>query len=317
MERATTFGLQTKDRALAAIPSGAMGASAEAEPAPLFFIDRQRMGRDCIGEQLASRLSDWRVEPISEAGELHRHVNWVPSSVLILNVHGRSMGDAEVAGEMAMLAKLAPSIPILIMSELCDASEVALAFGLGARGYLPTSLAMSEVTAIVRLVAQGGAYVPANILGPLSENHQSAPTQIPEDTEWPCSFSPRQMQVLERLKEGKQNKIIGYELGMAESTVKVHMRHIMKKLSARNRTQVVLMTNNAPKVRSALATAQVGLRSGATGRTGRLHTSQSDHPASLAAPAPIPGLVTCLQESHLRETQSQSRLRAHAQRPSR
>jgi DNA-binding NarL/FixJ family response regulator len=49
---------------------------------------------------------------------------------------------------------------------------------------------------------------------------------------------------LERLKQGKQNKIIAYELSMCESTVKVHIRHIMKKLKARNRTQVVLLTSN-------------------------------------------------------------------------
>jgi len=245
MERAATFGLETKDKALAAMANGAMGAPVEAGPALLFFIDRQRMGRDCISKQLASLLSEWRVEPISEAGELHRHVNWERSSALILNVHGTSMGSPEAAEEMAMLAELAPGVPVLIMSELCDASEVRLAFGLGARGYLPTSLAISEVTAIVRLVAQGGTYVPASILASLFENHRSPPTQTPDETEWPCSFSPRQLQVLERLNEGKQNKVIAYELGMAESTVKVHIRHMMKKLSARNRTQLVLMTKYA------------------------------------------------------------------------
>ena len=45
-------------------------------------------------------------------------------------------------------------------------------------------------------------------------------------------------------RQGKQTKIIAYELGMCESTVKVHIRQIMKKLNARNRTQVVLLTNN-------------------------------------------------------------------------
>ncbi len=60
----------------------------------------------------------------------------------------------------------------------------------------------------------------------------------------PIEFSPRQLQVLELLQQGKQNKIIAYELGMCESTVKVHIRHIMRKLNARNRTQVVLLTNN-------------------------------------------------------------------------
>jgi DNA-binding NarL/FixJ family response regulator len=60
----------------------------------------------------------------------------------------------------------------------------------------------------------------------------------------PIEFSPRQLQVLELLQQGKQNKIIAYELGMCESTVKVHIRHIMRKLNARNRTQVVLLTNS-------------------------------------------------------------------------
>jgi DNA-binding NarL/FixJ family response regulator len=149
---------------------------------------------------------------------------------------------------MAMLAKLGPGVPVLIMSDLCDASEVRLAFGFGARGYLPTSLAISEVTAIVRLVAQGGTYVPASILESLFENHRSAPTQTPDETEWPCSFSPRQLQVLERLNEGKQNKVIANELGMSEATVKVHMRNMMKKLNVCNRTQLVLMTKDALQV---------------------------------------------------------------------
>ena len=255
MERAADFGLQTKDKALGAMPTGAMGASVEAGAALLFFIDRQGVGRDCITKQLASLLSEWRVEAISEAGELHRHVNWAPSSVIILNTHTESIGSPDVAGEMAMLAKLAPAVPILIMSELCDVSEMTLAFGLGARGYVPTSLAISEVTAIVRLAAEGGTYVPANILGPLFETHRSVPAQIPDDIAGPCGFSPRQLQVLEQLSEGKQNKIIAYELGMAESTVKVHIRHIMKKLNARNRTQVVLMTKYALQSRSASVAA--------------------------------------------------------------
>jgi Response regulator containing a CheY-like receiver domain and an HTH DNA-binding domain len=57
-------------------------------------------------------------------------------------------------------------------------------------------------------------------------------------------FSPRQRDVLRLLKEGKPNKIIAYELGMAEATVKVHIRVLMRKLNAQNRTQVVLKTGH-------------------------------------------------------------------------
>jgi len=46
------------------------------------------------------------------------------------------------------------------------------------------------------------------------------------------------MAVLDHLKLGKANKVIAYELAMSESTVKVHIRNIMKKMKATNRTEV-------------------------------------------------------------------------------
>jgi DNA-binding NarL/FixJ family response regulator len=51
-------------------------------------------------------------------------------------------------------------------------------------------------------------------------------------------ITPRQREVLIQLQRGKSNKIIAYELGMSESTAKVHIRNLMKKMGARNRTQV-------------------------------------------------------------------------------
>ena len=56
------------------------------------------------------------------------------------------------------------------------------------------------------------------------------------------SFTPRQLEILNCLRRGLANKMIAYELQMRESTVKIHVRNIMKKLHATNRTQVVSMT---------------------------------------------------------------------------
>ena len=55
-------------------------------------------------------------------------------------------------------------------------------------------------------------------------------------------FTRRQSQILDCLRRGMANKLIAYELNMCESTVKVHVRNIMKKLKATNRTQVAYMT---------------------------------------------------------------------------
>ncbi|WP_235031608.1 helix-turn-helix transcriptional regulator [Geminicoccus flavidas] len=57
-------------------------------------------------------------------------------------------------------------------------------------------------------------------------------------------FTPRQLEILNCLRRGLANKMIAYELQMRESTVKIHVRNIMKKLHATNRTQVVSMTWN-------------------------------------------------------------------------
>jgi len=55
-------------------------------------------------------------------------------------------------------------------------------------------------------------------------------------------FTPRQMEVLKCLWQGQPNRAIAQELQMCESTVKVHVRHLIHKLRAHNRTQVVSLT---------------------------------------------------------------------------
>jgi DNA-binding NarL/FixJ family response regulator len=58
----------------------------------------------------------------------------------------------------------------------------------------------------------------------------------------PSALTERQMKVVEAVSHGFANKQIAYKLKMSENTVKVHLRHIMKKLNARNRTEIAIMT---------------------------------------------------------------------------
>ena len=210
----------------------------------VLYIDKHRLGRDCISEQLASQLSQWTVESLASMSELKKEGDWSNESLVVLHAHSASVGTAEVVGEIAMIAEVAPGVPFVVMSDLEDAAEALLAIRSGARGYLPASLPLSQVIAAIRFVAEGGTYIPTCILTASSVPPRPSPTMQVDGNGNPIAFSPRQLQVLERLRQGKQNKIIAYELGMCESTVKVHIRHIMKKLNARNRTQVVLLTNN-------------------------------------------------------------------------
>jgi DNA-binding NarL/FixJ family response regulator len=90
-------------------------------------------------------------------------------------------------------------------------------------------------------VAAGGIHVPAEALPQLFETlHNSAQQGNKEKTHEKRRFTPRQLEVVKLLCKGKPNKIIAYELDMQESTVKVHVREIMKKLKVTNRTEAAL-----------------------------------------------------------------------------
>jgi DNA-binding NarL/FixJ family response regulator len=208
----------------------------------VLYIDKHGLGRDCISEQIASHLSKWTFKPLASISELRKQDDLRDGSVVVLNAHSASVASAEVTSEIAMVAEAASGVPFVVMSDLEDATEALLAIRSGARGFLPASLPLSQVIAVIRFVAEGGTYIPACVLS--SAAPRTTPVAPVDGDGNPIRFSPRQQQVLDRIRQGKQTKIIAYELSMCESTVKVHIRQIMKKLNARNRTQVVVLTNN-------------------------------------------------------------------------
>ena len=212
-------------------------------PSLVLYIDARSLSRECFSERLAYHLPEWPIEPASSVRELESSGNWPRASVVILNIHGASLNIPEVAEDIAVIAAAAPNTPLLLLSDLDEPREVIRAIHLGARGYLSTKLSIQQAIGVIRLVEQGGTYIPLSILKACEWADHTSSCRPPTEKQAFVGFSPRQLQVLKALRQGKQNKVIAYELGMCESTVKVHIRHIMKKLNARNRTQVVSMTN--------------------------------------------------------------------------
>jgi DNA-binding NarL/FixJ family response regulator len=88
----------------------------------------------------------------------------------------------------------------------------------------------------VRFVEAGGTFVPAgNVLGGRDRHKRPAGAS---------ALTERQMKVVEAVGHGFANKQIAHKLKMSENTVKVHLRHIMKKLNVRNRTEIAIVTRS-------------------------------------------------------------------------
>jgi DNA-binding NarL/FixJ family response regulator len=217
----------------------------QARAGAIIYIDNQRLRRDCVTEQLAMRLPEMLIEAVAEVYDLSKEdIDTHRFALGILNKHSTHIGKPELAKQLSFLATTAPNLPLALFSDLDEADDIAEAFKLGIRGYIPTSLPIQQAAEAIRLVSAGGSFLPPSIL---ALSTRAGRVQAPSSMEdKPCEkqFTPRQLEVLRRVWQGKQNKLIAYDLNMCESTVKVHIRHIMKKLNARNRTQVVLLTRS-------------------------------------------------------------------------
>jgi DNA-binding NarL/FixJ family response regulator len=208
------------------------------ESARLIYLDPRAFTRDCIGRWLQSNLTGFDVRlmsgPEAIANEL---LDCGEIRAVIVNTGPEPMASGTVASLTSGVAELLPDVPIVVLSEHEDAENIRGAFELGVRGYIPTSLASVVVVEAVRLVCAGGNFAPAAALLSSWRNHGGA-----DGAPWIEGFTQRQAQILDCLRRGMANKLIAYELSMCESTVKVHIRNIMKKLNATNRTQIVCLT---------------------------------------------------------------------------
>jgi DNA-binding NarL/FixJ family response regulator len=136
--------------------------------------------------------------------------------------------------EFERLEALAPNIPIVVISDTANSDEIMRIIGYGARGYIPTTMPYHLAVEAVRFVEAGGTFVPAaNLLAGRDRTKQPAAAS---------ALTERQMKVVEAVGHGFANKQIAHKLKMSENTVKVHLRHIMKKLNVRNRTEIAIMT---------------------------------------------------------------------------
>src|SRR5215510_3048563 len=116
-----------------------------------------------------------------------------------------------------------PGIPVVVVSGRSGPGIAARAIAHGASGFVPKSASAATVMEAMRAVRSGEVWLP------------------PEgESEVAPRLTPQQLRVLYMLCAGLSNKQIGVRLGVTEATVKAHMRAIMEKFGADNRTQVVV-----------------------------------------------------------------------------
>jgi DNA-binding NarL/FixJ family response regulator len=166
-------------------------------------------------------------------------------TLVILYIRNAGVADNWVQEQLRLIKNQQPNMPVIMISDRDDPDDVMHALNCGVRGYIPTSMAAEVAIAALTLVEVGGTYIPVGALLPegrraVQENPEKGEqAQLAEEP----NLTSRELAVIDLLREGSANKVIAKRLNMRESTVKVHVRNILKKLRATNRTHAATIAN--------------------------------------------------------------------------
>ena len=135
----------------------------------------------------------------------------------------------DISGIDAMIAIRAdsPDARIIMLTTFEGDVEIQRALQAGARGYLLKSMPPGELVQAIRQVHAGKKRVPADVAAQLAEHMGYE------------KLTAREVEVLRQVAEGNRNRDIAERLFISEETVKVHLKHIMEKLGANDRTQAI------------------------------------------------------------------------------
>lgn len=211
----------------------------------ILIIDPQPLTRNCLVAAMQDTSEVFHLTAVDNIDSVRRLMSEnVAFDIIIHNLDQNQINEQSLSTELLPVLMVVGAIPLVLMTSCTTPGCLTFAFQHGVRGYLTIDTSLTTMLQVIRLVSDGWIIFPAF----RQDERLPAYAQMqiaPREGKPPVKFTPRQEQVLQCLATGMPNKSIAYHLQMSESTVKAHIKEIMQRVGAANRTQVVaLMTRN-------------------------------------------------------------------------
>ena len=229
-------------------------------PVKILIVDDHGLVREGLqailsrSELFAQCVEAWDAATLWSQLQQHADIDLVLMDIQLPETSGLSL--------LADITQRFPRLPVIMLSADHDAGIVQHSLEQGARGFLPKSSLNQVLVSAIRLVAAGGVYVPPEALQkPALRSAPPAPLAHPEPLAVAnvasLGFTTRQSEVLGLLLQGMSNKQICRALDLAEPTVKIHVRGILRTLGVSSRAEVIakFSTLNMPPPMSRHAAA--------------------------------------------------------------
>ena len=223
-------------------------ASTHAAPVRVLVVDDHTLFRRGLIALLARDSAIAVVGDAADAGEALRRAQELKPDVILLDNHLPGVNGVDA---LPALRDAVPGVRIVMLTVSEDEQDLAAALRAGASGYL---LKTSEGDALVHAIAQvmrGEAVIAPEMTGKLVTAYRDASTPpggrepsvaaaTPASTPL-ARLSPRENEILRSIARGASNKEIARELGIAETTVKIHVQHVLRKLDVASRVQAAVI----------------------------------------------------------------------------
>jgi len=213
-----------------------MSVSLMPDAALLTVIDSRILQLECLVRALREGGAEFQVQAFAGLREWSTTAGGREPAAILFGIGGKRGDAPDVVADLQTLARDFAHVPVIVLGEIEEPSHIIAVLALGARGYIPASVDLDIVVNAIQLARAGGVFVPASSVIRSYQQHRVLESVAVDGEK--SLLTKRQAAVADAIRQGKPNKIIAYELNLSESTVKVHVRDIMKKLKAGNRTEI-------------------------------------------------------------------------------
>lgn len=207
-------------------------------PIRLLVVDDHTLFRRGLVALLATEGDLVVAGEAADAGEAARRARELQPDVILLDNHLPGVtGIAALAG----LKEAAPAARVLMLTVSEDESDLSAALRAGAQGYVLKTIDGDMLAQAIRRTMRGESVVSPEMTGKLVQALRSMYGGEPPPTSDPlAALSPREREILEHIARGASNKAIARTLDIAETTVKIHVQHILRKLGLASRVQAAV-----------------------------------------------------------------------------
>lgn len=211
---------------------------AQAEPITVLLVDDHTLFRSGVRSLLQRNPRFSVVGEASDGVDGVKRAMQLKPDVILLDLHMPGMTGVET---LQLILQGWPEAAVIMLTVSEEGEDLATALQAGARGYLIKNIDADYLVRAIERAAAGESVLAesmaAKLVAQLQKRREPKPAAPPSELD---KLTPREREILACLARGESNKLIARVLDLAESTVKIHVQNILKKLGLTSRVQAAV-----------------------------------------------------------------------------